>query len=127
MNLTPENVINIRNHWRVAVAVVWMLLAATTVSNAGYGDTDVEWGFFSLCILLEIGATMAALQVSFRYADEKFTNMGQPGHVTSLKQGLRIANEDIRAAKLWRSYVGLLAMFCSIGSFFVCLFIWVIG
>lgn len=121
MKLTPESIINIRNGWRVGVAVLWTLLMFTTVSNASYGDTDVEWSFFALCVIVEAVATYAALHISYQYAvDHHFD-------VYSLQHGLQLANDDIRAAKLMRAYIGAFAFLWSVICFAICVFIWLLG
>jgi hypothetical protein len=125
MKMNAENLANTVNAWAFGVSVLWTMMMITVVSNAGYGDTDVKWGFLSLCILFEVIGTYSVTTHLHQYAVDKYHDNGMTGYIQSVKQGVVEASTDMREAKLARVYLGYFFKLWSFICFVVCGCIWI--
>ena len=125
MKMTVEGMVNTLNGCRIAVAVLWTMLMFTVISNASYGDGDVEWGFLALCVIVEAVVTYGIKNMYYQYGVDKAYERGSDGYGLDGKYGVGIALEDIRAAKFARIYFGFFATLWAFICAVICVSIWV--
>lgn len=125
MKMTVEGMVNTLNGCRIAVAVLWTLLMFTVISNASYGDGDVEWGLLALCVIVEAVVTIGVRNMYYNYAMETMFERNNYNANLTHAQGVGYAMADIRAAKLARIYFGFFATLWAFICAVICVSIWV--
>ena len=125
MKMTVEGMVNTLNGCRIAVAVLWTVLMFTVISNASYGDGDVEWGFLALCVIVEAVVTIGVRNMYYNYAMNTMFERNNYNANLTHSQGVGYAMADIRAAKLARIYFGFFATLWSFICAVICVGVWI--